>query len=93
MAKLDGSDDINVLEHSDVIVVTAGAKQKPGQTRVDLAETNTAICRELIPNLLRVAPHATLLDGDQSGGRTHLRDAEAERARKPPGSGQRHGAG
>jgi L-lactate dehydrogenase len=61
MAKLDGSDDLNVLEHSNVIVVTAGAKQKPGQTRVDLAEANTAICRELIPDLLRVAPDATLL--------------------------------
>lgn len=61
MAKVDGSDDLNVLERSDVIVVTAGAKQKPGQTRVELAETNTGICRKLIPDLLRVAPHATLL--------------------------------
>jgi L-lactate dehydrogenase len=61
MAKVDGSDDLNVLERSDVVVVTAGAKQKPGQTRVELAETNTAICRKLIPDLLRVAPHATLL--------------------------------
>jgi L-lactate dehydrogenase len=61
MAKVDGSDDLNVLEHSDVIVVTAGAKQKPGQTRIDLAAINTAICRTLIPELLRVAPHATLL--------------------------------
>jgi len=61
MAKVDGSDDVNVLERSDVVVITAGAKQKPGQTRVELAETNTAICRKLIPDLLRVAPHATLL--------------------------------
>ena len=61
MAKVDGSDDLNVLERSDVIVVTAGAKQKPGQTRVELAEVNTTICRKLIPELLRVAPHATLL--------------------------------
>jgi L-lactate dehydrogenase len=61
MAKVDGSDDLNVLERTDVIVITAGAKQKPGQTRVELAETNTAICRKLIPDLLRVAPHATLL--------------------------------
>ncbi len=61
MAKVDGSDDMNVLEHSDVIVVTAGAKQKPGQTRIDLAATNAAICRTLVPELLRVAPHATLL--------------------------------
>ncbi len=61
MAKLDGSDDLSVLEHSHVIVVTAGAKQKPGQTRIDLAEANTAICRGLIPDLMRVAPNATLL--------------------------------
>lgn len=61
MAKVDGSDDLNVLEHSDVIVVTAGAKQKPGQTRIDLAATNAGICRTLIPQLLRVSPHATLL--------------------------------
>ena len=61
MATVDGSDDLNVLEQSDVIVVTAGAKQKPGQSRIELAEANTAICRKLIPDLLRVAPNATLL--------------------------------
>ncbi len=61
MAKVDGSDDLDVLEHSDVIVVTAGAKQKPGQTRIELAEANTEICRKLIPGMLRVAPQATLL--------------------------------
>jgi len=61
MAKVDGSDDINVLADSDVIVVTAGARQKPGQTRIDLAGINTGICRTLIPQLLAVAPNATLL--------------------------------
>lgn len=60
-ARVDGSDDIGVLEGSDVVVITAGAKQKPGQTRMDLAETNTSICRKLIPDLLRVAPDAVLL--------------------------------
>jgi len=58
---LDGSDDLQVLTGSHVIVVTAGAKQKPGQTRLDLASTNTNICLKLIPNLLRVAPDAILL--------------------------------
>lgn len=59
--RLDGSDDIGVLEGSDIVVITAGAKQKPGQTRMDLAETNTEICRRLIPDLLRVAPDAIVL--------------------------------
>lgn len=60
-ARVDGSDDIGVLEGADVVVITAGAKQKPGQTRMDLAETNTSICRKLIPDLLRVSPNAVLL--------------------------------
>lgn len=60
-ARVDGSDDIGVLEGADVVVITAGAKQKPGQTRLDLAATNTSICRKLIPILLRVAPDAVLL--------------------------------
>lgn len=60
-ATLDGADQLDVLAGSDVIVITAGAKQKPGQTRLDLAATNTAICRNLIPGLLRIAPEAILL--------------------------------
>ena len=60
-AQLDGSDDIEVLKGSDTVVITAGAKQKPGQTRIDLAETNAAICRKLIPDIFRVAPDAIVL--------------------------------
>ncbi len=60
-AQLDGSDDIEVLKGSDAVVITAGAKQKPGQTRTDLAETNAAICRKLIPEIVRVAPDAIVL--------------------------------
>lgn len=60
-AQLDGSDDIEVLKGSDTVVITAGAKQKPGQTRIDLAETNAAICRKLIPEIVRVAPDAIVL--------------------------------
>ena len=60
-AQLDGSDDIAVLSGADAIVITAGAKQKPGQTRFDLAETNAEICGKLIPEIVRVAPDAILL--------------------------------
>ena len=60
-AQLDGSDDIEVLRGAEAIVITAGAKQKPGQTRIDLAETNAEICRRLIPDIVRVAPDSILL--------------------------------
>jgi L-lactate dehydrogenase len=60
-ATVEGSDDVEVCRNAGVVVVTAGAKQKPGQTRMDLAATNTAICKEMIPKLLKVAPDAIFL--------------------------------
>jgi len=60
-AEVDGSDDVEVCAGADVIAITAGAKQKPGQTRLELAGTNVAICRALIPTLLEVAPDAVIV--------------------------------
>ncbi|MDQ3438790.1 MAG: NAD(P)-binding domain-containing protein, partial [Planctomycetota bacterium] len=40
MATLEGSDDVGICADADVVVITAGAKQKPGQTRMDLAGAN-----------------------------------------------------
>lgn len=61
MASVEGSDDVAVCADSDVVVVTAGAKQKPGQTRMDLAEKNVAILRRMVPELVRLNPEAVLL--------------------------------
>jgi L-lactate dehydrogenase len=60
-ANVDGSDDVAICAGADVIAITAGAKQKPGQTRLELAGTNVEICRALVPSLLEVAPDAVLL--------------------------------
>ena len=61
MANVEGSDDVAVCADADVVVITAGAKQKPGQTRMDLLAANAAIFRDLVPKLLRVAPNAIFL--------------------------------
>jgi L-lactate dehydrogenase len=61
MATVVGSDDLEVCRSADLVVVTAGAKQRPGQTRLELAGANVALCRELVPRLLEVAPDAILL--------------------------------
>ncbi len=53
-----GSDDVQVCAGADVIAITAGAKQRPGQTRLELAETNVRMCQALVPQLLEVAPDA-----------------------------------
>jgi L-lactate dehydrogenase len=54
MATIEGSDDVSVCANADVVVITAGAKQKPGQTRLELAAANTSILREILPKLLAV---------------------------------------
>jgi L-lactate dehydrogenase len=61
MAAVEGSADVAICAGAAVVVITAGAKQKPGQTRLDLAEANAAICRDLVPRLVAVAPGAILL--------------------------------
>lgn len=56
-----GSDQIDVTAGSAVVVVTAGAKQHPGQSRLELAATNVAMAQELTPQLLELSPHAVIV--------------------------------
>ncbi|WP_062305064.1 L-lactate dehydrogenase [Demequina subtropica] len=53
-----GSSDIGVVEDSDVVVITAGAKQQPGQTRMDLAGATIGLMDKVLPPLLEAAPNA-----------------------------------
>jgi L-lactate dehydrogenase len=46
---------------SDVVVITAGRRQKPGQTRLDLVRDNVALFKEIIPRIMRFAPEAIQL--------------------------------
>lgn len=55
------SGELEACAGCDVVVITAGAKQKPGQSRLDLAATNAGIFRNLIPAVLEVNPGAILL--------------------------------
>lgn len=53
-----GGADIGCVEGASVVIITAGAKQNPGQTRLDLAATNVKILKSLMPQLLEQAPDA-----------------------------------
>jgi L-lactate dehydrogenase len=46
---------------SQIIVITAGAKQHPGQSRLELALVNVEMFRDMIPKLAEIAPDAILL--------------------------------
>ncbi|KAE8763811.1 L-lactate dehydrogenase [Georgenia thermotolerans] len=58
MGSVRGSDDVAICAGADVVVITAGARQKPGQSRLDLAGATIDIMRTLVPQLVEVAPHA-----------------------------------
>ncbi|MCX5696915.1 MAG: L-lactate dehydrogenase [Candidatus Omnitrophica bacterium] len=49
------------LEDADLVVITAGAKQKPGQTRLDLVRDNVEVFKEIIPHVARHAQKAVWL--------------------------------
>ena len=53
-----GGADVEVVKDSSVVIITAGAKQKPGQTRLELAATNVDILKSMMPKLLEQAPNA-----------------------------------
>jgi L-lactate dehydrogenase len=44
--------DYSDCKDADLIVLTAGANQKPGETRLDLVEKNTAIFKGIVSNIM-----------------------------------------
>jgi len=48
-------------QEADVVVITAGAKQKPGQSRIDLVQANAEIFKGIIPKIAKYAKDAILL--------------------------------
>ena len=43
---------------SDIVIITSGVGRKPGQTRIDLAQTNVNILKSITPNIVKYAPEA-----------------------------------
>jgi L-lactate dehydrogenase len=60
-ARIRGGSDLSVVDDSNVVVITAGAKQKPGQTRLELAGVNVGIIEDLMPKLVERAPNAVFV--------------------------------
>ena len=46
---------------SDIIIITCGVARKPGQTRLDLAQTNVDILKSVADEVVKYAPDATYL--------------------------------
>ena len=44
---------------SNIVIITSGVARKPGQSRLDLAQTNINILKSITPEITRYAPDAT----------------------------------
>ncbi|NLI91767.1 MAG: L-lactate dehydrogenase [Peptococcaceae bacterium] len=53
--------DYSDCEDSDIVVITAGANQKPGETRIDLVKKNTEVFRTIIPQIVKHCGDSILL--------------------------------
>ncbi len=45
-------------EGSDVVIITSGIARKPGQTRLELVQTNVNILKSITPAIVKYAPNA-----------------------------------
>lgn len=43
---------------SDIVILTSGVARKPGQSRLDLAQTNVNITKAIVPEVVKYAPNA-----------------------------------
>ncbi|XP_066972704.1 L-lactate dehydrogenase isoform X2 [Macrobrachium rosenbergii] len=59
--KIEASTDFSVTAGSRVCIVTAGARQREGESRLSLVQRNVDIFKGIIPNLVKHSPNCILL--------------------------------
>ncbi len=50
--------DYSDAKDSDIVIITSGIARKPGQTRLELTQTNVDIIKEITPEITKAAPNA-----------------------------------
>lgn len=58
---ITATDNYDDLAEARLIVYSAGAAQQPGQTRLDLVNTNKKILEEVLPKINQAAPKSVIL--------------------------------
>lgn len=59
--QIQGSEDINSIKDSDIVVITAGLARKPGMSREELLAKNSQILKEICLNIKQLAPQAIVV--------------------------------
>uniref|UniRef100_A0A8D2D5K9 L-lactate dehydrogenase n=1 Tax=Sciurus vulgaris TaxID=55149 RepID=A0A8D2D5K9_SCIVU len=60
-SKIVSGKDYKVSENSKLVIVTAGARQNEGESRLDLVQRNVAIMKSIIPSIVRYSPDCKML--------------------------------
>ena len=50
--------DYEEAKDSDIVIITSGVARKPGQSRLELTQTNVNIIKDIAPQIVAVAPNA-----------------------------------
>ena len=50
--------DYEDAKDSDIVIITSGIARRPGQTRIELTQTNVNILKDITPKIVAVAPNA-----------------------------------
>ena len=50
--------DYSDAKDSDIVIITSGIARRPGQTRIELVQTNVDILKSITPNIVKEAPNA-----------------------------------
>ncbi|XP_059130016.1 L-lactate dehydrogenase C chain-like [Peromyscus eremicus] len=59
--KITYGKDYSVTANSKLVIVTAGARQKVGETRLDLVQRNVVIMKSIIPSIVQNSPDCKIL--------------------------------
>ena len=55
------SGDYKDTEESNIVIITAGSGQKPGESRLDLINRNYSIFKSIVPEVVKYSPKSILL--------------------------------
>ena len=61
LASIKSGDSFDLIAGADVVVITAGLAQRPGQTRLDLLDNNIRLFKDIVPKIVAVNKDCILL--------------------------------
>jgi len=59
--QVQGSNQMEAMKDSNVVIITAGLARKPGMSRSDLLDKNAEIVRKIVEDIVRYAPGAIII--------------------------------